>query len=274
MICKLSNKKRGTMLDNFLLNLDLKKEAEEILKPYQNKIKTFNVDYVGYREFFIDGTSIAFCTNNEWYRVQSEEFLNEDMAIHYAQELLSLQKTGYHYMIRSLSTVNNRFLKTLVACDMCNSLIIYRKFPNVIRLYSFIFSKNNLTSLNLFVNKAKEFEKIIDLYQDDIAELCQKPKYRSLYTSLFSKKVAQSIFEAVSLTTNEEVMCEKYNLTLKEKECISILIENGSDKDIARKINISPRTAERHVANIMKKLQVNNRLDICDVLKLKTIIKE
>jgi hypothetical protein len=187
------------MIDNLLLNLELKREAVEALKPYQKAIEALKVDYVGYREFFIDGTSIAFCTNNDWYNVQTEKALNEDMAIHYAQELLSSQKTGFHYVIRSLTTVSNRFLKTLVKCDMCNSLLIYRRLPNAIRMYSFIFSKNNLTSLNFFINKLQEFENIVDLYQNNLAELCAKEKYKPLHTVLFSKKVVENIFDNVSL---------------------------------------------------------------------------
>ena len=54
-------------LANKELNLKLKNEAINTLPQYLSEALALKVDYIGYREFYDDGTSMAFCSNEEWY---------------------------------------------------------------------------------------------------------------------------------------------------------------------------------------------------------------
>ena len=46
-------------------------------------------------------------------------------------------------------------------------------------------------------------------------------------------------------------------LTSREYEVMMILVSGGSNKVIARKLNISPNTVELHRAKVMKKMQAD-----------------
>ncbi len=50
-------------------------------------------------------------------------------------------------------------------------------------------------------------------------------------------------------------------LTIREKEVLKLMVEGGSNPDIARKLFISRSTARAHVSNILAKLGVANRAE-------------
>jgi len=51
-------------------------------------------------------------------------------------------------------------------------------------------------------------------------------------------------------------------LTAREHEIMNVLVTGNTNKEIARELNISPRTVEVHRANIMRKLEANNLSDL------------
>jgi len=55
---------------------------------------------------------------------------------------------------------------------------------------------------------------------------------------------------------------DHYHLTKKEKEILSMVIDSKQNKQISESLDISIRTIETHRFNIMKKLGVNNAIDM------------
>jgi DNA-binding CsgD family transcriptional regulator len=50
-----------------------------------------------------------------------------------------------------------------------------------------------------------------------------------------------------------------FGLSARELEVLQLLVTGHSDKDIAEMLSISPRTASKHVGNILAKLGVSTR---------------
>ena len=51
-------------------------------------------------------------------------------------------------------------------------------------------------------------------------------------------------------------------LTTREREVLGLAAEGQSSADIAARLGISPRTAETHRANLMRKLGLHNQTDL------------
>ena len=51
-------------------------------------------------------------------------------------------------------------------------------------------------------------------------------------------------------------------LSPREREVLEAVLENLSNKEIARKLNISERTAKFHVSNLLAKFEVKRRVDL------------
>lgn len=73
--------------------------------------------------------------------------------------------------------------------------------------------------------------------------------YGVLGTSQYIKKF--SISKALSL-----------GLSIREIECLNLVLENRSYKQIANTLNLSPRTVEHYVDNIKDKLNCSTKLDL------------
>ena len=53
---------------------------------------------------------------------------------------------------------------------------------------------------------------------------------------------------------------ENFNLTLREKEVLDLLVQGFSNPEIAERLNVSSSTAKAHVCNILEKLSVTDRV--------------
>ncbi len=53
-----------------------------------------------------------------------------------------------------------------------------------------------------------------------------------------------------------------YQITKRESEVISLLMEGNSNKDIAEQLSIASKTVDNHISNIYKKTRVKNRLQL------------
>lgn len=75
--------------------------------------------------------------------------------------------------------------------------------------------------------------------------------------SYFGPEVAQMLREAVlnPQSSNKKGM---EVLTAREREVLQLIAESYSTKEVARKLNISVKTAENHRTNLMKKLDLHD----------------
>ena len=61
-------------------------------------------------------------------------------------------------------------------------------------------------------------------------------------------------------------------LTTREKEVFTLLIQNKTTKEIAKKLEISEKTVRNHISNVIQKLGVVGRSQaILELIKMKEI---
>ena len=79
----------------------------------------------------------------------------------------------------------------------------------------------------------------------------------------FSNK--KHIYKTKKSSTIEDNFTIKYKLTYREREIISEILDEKSNKEIAEILNISKRTVESHRKNIALKLDVKNSIGIAKI---------
>lgn len=82
------------------------------------------------------------------------------------------------------------------------------------------------------------------------------------FSGAVSNILANRILEAKPFTSKSTVEQDEYHLTRREKEILRMVIDGKHNKDIAEASGKSIRTIETHRFNIMKKLGVNNAIDM------------
>jgi DNA-binding NarL/FixJ family response regulator len=74
--------------------------------------------------------------------------------------------------------------------------------------------------------------------------------------------LSEEMIEAYARKAEDTSIDLHETLTAREREILHLAAEGMSSADIARRLGISPRTAETHRANVMRKLGVRNRADL------------
>jgi len=66
----------------------------------------------------------------------------------------------------------------------------------------------------------------------------------------------------ISTQSTDDNLHNNFNLSKREMQVLSIILEGKSNKEIAVELNVSRRTAEVHRYNLMKKLKVKNLIEL------------
>jgi two-component system response regulator DegU len=82
------------------------------------------------------------------------------------------------------------------------------------------------------------------------------------FSGAVSNVLANQLLNAKPASTTRASVDDSYRLTKKEKEILRMIIDGKQNKDIADTFGKSVRTIETHRFNIMKKLGVNNGVDM------------
>lgn len=77
-----------------------------------------------------------------------------------------------------------------------------------------------------------------------------------------SPKLSERLINAYIETSNKTVLDPYEMLTDREREVLQLASEGLSTPEIARRLSISPRTAELHRARMMNKLGLRNQTDL------------
>lgn len=82
------------------------------------------------------------------------------------------------------------------------------------------------------------------------------------FSGAVSNVLANRILDARPFVSRSSVEDDEYHLTKREKEILRMVIDGKHNKEIAEASGKSIRTIETHRFNIMKKLGVNNAIDM------------
>ncbi len=73
--------------------------------------------------------------------------------------------------------------------------------------------------------------------------------------SFFTSKVARIVLDGYLRSESTDVDASE-TLSAREREIVQLLAEGNSNKEVARVLSISVKTAETHRSNIMRKMEI------------------
>jgi DNA-binding NarL/FixJ family response regulator len=80
--------------------------------------------------------------------------------------------------------------------------------------------------------------------------------------AVFSPRLAGFVLDAFSHVPIDSVDPELDQLTAREREVLRLIARGYAYKEIARRLEIAPKTVETHVSSVLRKLQLSNRHEL------------
>lgn len=141
--------------------------------------------------------------------------------------------------------------------------------------YSFYLSSEKEQSDTFFLSNLMLFQQYVKFFQSRIKSIVtsQNPSIRARFLDDFgfirqcsTNKKAQALELFLSNTANQRTVTRKdgveVKLSAREQECLSYLLEFRSVKEIARLMDLSPRTIETHIQNMRSKSGASSKHEL------------
>lgn len=90
----------------------------------------------------------------------------------------------------------------------------------------------------------------------------------SILSFMYFSKYFYTNYNSEIDTKNIQEFYHTYNISQREKDVIDLLLEGLSNPDIAKALFVSENTVKTHVKNIYKKLNINNRYQLINKIKI------
>ena len=99
-------------------------------------------------------------------------------------------------------------------------------------------------------------------------DLLQKPFSNQALLDLVQRCIEMDSHARKNASRRRVYLARYDQLTAREKEVMALLLGGDSNKKIANKLNISPKTVETHRANVMSKMQAASFADLVETATL------
>lgn len=248
----------------FNFNMEMADRVETISAPL---LKNFGITNFGYARIFPDGTMLRLSADKNWSeKYFSNQFYNDPEFYNFADI------PENRYQIRYFTNKpNGRAFEALYEHNLWNIFTLFKRNKEYVEVWFYATDRNKCEMINFYANNTEVLKNFNEYFLEVNASLLNSVKSDCLIVTelkLFEVKIIESEnVQAFLASIGKQAKINKMNLSEREKECVEHLILGKSAKEIARVLNISPRTVEVHFRNIKMKTgckrlsQLINRAD-------------
>ena len=271
-----TNKKRYQKLIQSAEDVDLTLQKifyKEIIVLCQPIFKLFNVNYFGHTRAFHNGQFVSLMTNSEL----AESFLKRKYPISSSEGKGFYLNTGCYISdcFMQNSGIEGKLRALWSEFHIGYLIHIIKKHANYDDMYSFGLNTEDRALVNKFLNHLKMIEHFILYFKNQSLNIFNKIEPVSYSEDYFS--LLQNKSNMVTITDEEQanffkvLSFKKVQVTGKlgnvflsqrEYECLHHANKCYSLKEIAKYMNISPRTVETYLNNVKNKLGVAKRSEL------------
>jgi two-component system response regulator FixJ len=106
----------------------------------------------------------------------------------------------------------------------------------------------------IFISGHARVQESAKAFRSGAVDFLEKPFDDEILLERIEEAIKKDIASREQLTQEREIQNRLDNLTVREQEVLSLVVSGLSNKDMARKMDISVRTVEVHRARIMEKM--------------------
>lgn len=232
-------------------------ELQELVKP----LKEYGIDYFTYNKHFTDGSRIRLTTHPH----QLKAFLENK---YYLTGNIDANPQLYLNQAALFSTLQNQHIVEWVRANfrIYHGIYILRKSELFTEFFGFATSINNPQIINFYLNNLDFLQKFCDLFMEQGKALITQAEQNKLYHN-HNETCGINLYKPENLEAQTDTIQFSDQFSPRKLDIIHWLLQGYRAKEIAQKLNISPRTVEEHIADLKTKLDARNIMELIARLK-------
>lgn len=248
------------------------KSQSEIRDICNYLILYFGIDHFCFIRNYIDGTHICLTTHTEWMELVYKSYYRYDIFLKGIDSYFS----GVHLW----ASLNNQesFVNFKQHSRIDNGIVLIDKQLDYCEFYNFATSERNNEIIDFYIANLDILWRHIFYFKDKAAHLIkQAEKDRLILPKRIEQQKSEPLVDINHQPLNMETIApikryyinvnnDQSYLTQVEARCCYYLIRALSIKEIAKLINLSPRTVENHLNNVKHKFSCATTSDLIKVL--------
>lgn len=218
------------------------KDIADIMLPQLSKhgITVFNY----YKNYF-DGRGIRFSTHRGW----SEHYLEKGYNLNTTVPSIYLAKP-INYFIWLIKDCPQMLIDAATNFDIANGITIAYRHEEAIESFAFGTRLNNTSIVNFYLNNLDKLHSYCSYFKEQAS-------------TLLALGEKNKIILTMNDIHNENMsLKDMLNLSNRQFECTTLLLEGLKCKEIGKKLNLSPRTVEDYLGALKKKLGCNTMKEL------------
>jgi len=221
--------------------------------------KNFGISTFTYIRLF-ENKMFRISNNTKWSNYYIKNQLYELDYQDSCQEYIS--KMGNNNSLLAICNPKAKVVDCMRNHDVYHGMSIYKKFNNYIEVYNFATSSERSEIINFYLNNSTLFERFITYfknkanclrdYNDNNKLICRKNNL--LLPNNLNYEANKYNFIVMTTLDKINISNVTVKITRREAECLYLLSQGKCIKEIAKVLNISPRTAECYITHLKEKL--------------------
>jgi DNA-binding CsgD family transcriptional regulator len=248
-------------MDNF--NLDSLKfsETKEICQPL---IDFFDIGVFSYLNIYPDLSRIHLDSNHEW---NNHFYKHIDK---YSADDNLTESTHWEPGFATCYSLNDPCIPDGNLLGIGNGIVIANTLEDCTEL-CYIGSKyyKEEETVSNMLNNIGLLQKFITYFRDKAKTLITEAKKSPIVLPHLSRERPTRSFgltDKSKLDFINRIRPKDQSITPREYECLQQLTQGLSSKQIARKLNIQPKTVDRHIESLKVKFNVRKRVELLTAL--------
>lgn len=221
--------------------------STEVKDHFDPVISKIGITYASHIRLFDDGKAFEISNNPKYL----EHFFDKKYAI---PEPGTYTKPGMHIWshIPALKNYDSRLADMRNCFNIDHQIGIIYPGKDYIDRFALGTTRDRPDMINYYINNKDVLDNMFLEYKDKFSDVLGD----------LSKAPLSMPLRPRNFKTSDELFNDFSNITTREFECLQYLAQGMCSKIIARRLNISPRTVDRHLENIREKLNVRCKIEI------------
>lgn len=250
------------------------KDVSEICKPLFDE---FDITFFSQTRAFHDGQFTSLMNTTDL----TEYYLDRKYPIYLSQGKGITLNTGIYIAANLENPFQQKMhqeLKKIFNVDHMIHLI--EKQNDYDDMYTFATTPENYKMINQFINNLDIIKHFILYYKDKSASLIKKTNKVRYGSEYFSSPTASTSGTTIQNKHNHKnclknmvikkihipTQTGEVSISQREFDCLKYAVKNLTLKEIAKFLNLSPRTVETYVNNLKYKLKCDTRTQLIDIV--------